>query len=311
MTIAPSKIGIDIAKGWLDIYDATTRQAQRIANAPADITLFLSVLPPQSSVTFEATAPYDTALRRCLSQTGITAFRVNPGQARDFAKSRRFLAKSDQIDARVLALMAQDIPLTPEPAFDEERERLAAMHRRRDQLVNARAIERGRSGDAPDEFERKSLARHIAWLDDEIASLDADIKAVLKRPTFAPTVALLRSAQGVGEVTAATLIALLPELGQRSAKTIAALAGLAPFNCDSGKFRGQRRIQGGRRRVRQALYMAAITAIRWVPRFTATYLAIKQRSGHAKIGIIAVARKLLVALNSMLKTGQTFRTDLA
>jgi transposase len=307
MTIAPSQIGIDIAKGWLDIYNLTTRQPQRITNAPADIIKFFRALPSQSSVTFEATAPYDTALRRCLSEAGITAFRVNPGQARDFAKSRRFLAKSDQIDARVLALMAQDIPLTPEPAFDEDRERLAAMHRRRDQLVNARAIERGRIADAPDAFERNSLARHIAWLDDDIASLDTDIKAVLKRPTIAPTAALLRSAKGVGTVTIATLIALLPELGQRSAKTIAALAGLAPFNCDSGKFRGQRHIQGGRRRVRKALYMAAITAIRWVPRFNAVYLAIKQRSGQAKIGIIAVARKLLVALNSMLKSGQTFR----
>jgi transposase len=311
MTIAPpSQIGTDIAKDWLDHYDATTRQAQRITNDEANITLFVNALPPHSSVTFEATAPYDTVLRRCLSAARVTAFRVNPGQARDFAKSRRFLAKSDQIDARVLALMAQDIPLTPEPPFDEDRERLAAMHRRRDQLVSVRAVERGRIADAPDAFERNSLARHIAWLDAEIAALDADIKAALKRPAFAPTVALLRSAQGVGEVTAATLIALLPELGKRSAKTIAALAGLAPFNCDSGKFRGQRRIQGGRRRVRQALYMAAITAIRWVPRFKAAYLAIKQRSGHAKVGIIAVARKLLIALNSMLKTGQPFRADM-
>jgi transposase len=309
MTLAPSRIGIDIAKDWLDIYDATTRQQQRIVNSSTEISLFLSRLPPQSTVTFEATAPYDTMLRRCLSQTGMTAFRVNPGQARDFARSRRFLAKSDQIDARVLALMGQDIPLTPEPAFDEDRERLAAMHRRRDQLVNARAIELGRIADAPDAFERQSLARHIAWLDEDIASLDAAIKAVLKRPAVAPVVALLRSAKGVGKVTAATLIALLPELGHRSAKTIAALAGLAPFNCDSGKFRGQRRIQGGRRRVRQALYMAAISAIRWVPRYKAAYLAIKQRSGHAKVGIIAVARKLLVALNSMVKTGQPFRMD--
>ena len=113
--------------------------------------------------------------------------------------------------------------------------------------------------------------------------------------------------RGIGQVTLTTLIVLMPELGQRSAKAIAALAGLAPLNRDSGTFRGQRRIAGGRRRVRQALYMAALAAIRAVPRFKAHYTAIKQRSGHAKVAIIAVARKLLITLNAMVKNNQTFR----
>jgi transposase len=307
MTIAPSKTGIDIAKTWLDIHDAAARKSRRINNVKAAIAAFVKDLPPQSTVTFEATAPYDTELRRALSEAGVTAFRVNPGQARDFAKSRRFLAKSDKIDARVLALMGEEIKLTPEPAFDEERERLQALHRRRDQLVEARAVERGRLADVADEGERASLVRHLQWLDAEIGVIEARTKAALRQPALAPAAKLLRTATGVGIVTVTTLLALLPELGRRSAKTIAALAGLAPYNCDSGKFRGQRRIQGGRARVRRALYMAALSAIRRVPHFRATYLAIKQRSGKAKIAIIAVARKLLITLNSMMKTGQPFR----
>jgi transposase len=307
MTIAPSKTGIDIAKKWLDIHDAAARKSRRIDNAKAAIASFIRDLPPQSTVTFEATAPYDTELRRALSKAGVTAFRVNPGQARDFAKSRRFLAKSDKIDARVLALMGEEVKLTPEPAFDEERERLQALHRRRDQLVEARAVERGRLADVADDGERASLVRHVQWLDAEIGVIEAQTKAALRQPTLAPAAKLLRTATGVGMVTVTTLLALLPELGRRSAKTIAALAGLAPYNCDSGKFRGQRRIQGGRGRVRRALYMAALSAIRRVPHFKATYLAIKQRSGKVKIAIIAVARKLLITLNSMIKTGQPFR----
>jgi transposase len=152
-----------------------------------------------------------------------------------------------------------------------------------------------------------SLVRHVQWLDTEIGVIEAQTKAALRQPTLAPAAKLLRTATGVGMVTVTTLLALLPELGRRSAKTIAALAGLAPYNCDSGKFRGQRRIQGGRGRVRRALYMAALSAIRRVPHFRAAYLAIKKRSGKAKIAIVAVARKLLITLNSMMKTGQPFR----
>jgi transposase len=307
MIIAPSKTGIDIAKTWLDIHDATARKSRRVDNTKAAISSFIRDLPPHSTVTFEATAPYDTELRRALSEAGVTAFRVNPGQARDFAKSRRFLAKSDKIDARVLALMGEEVKLTPEPAFDEERERLQALHRRRDQLVEARAVERGRLADVADDGERASLVRHVQWLDTEIGVIEAQTKAALRQPTLAPAAKLLRTATGVGMVTVTTLLALLPELGRRSAKTIAALAGLAPYNCDSGKFRGQRRIQGGRGRVRRALYMAALSAIRRVPHFRAAYLAIKKRSGKAKIAIVAVARKLLITLNSMMKTGQPFR----
>jgi transposase len=307
MTIAPSCLGIDVSKAWLDAFDAMASKAFRIANDPEAITRLLAALPPGSLVVFEATAPHDTALRKALAAMPLRTVRVNPARARDFARASGFLAKTDKIDARMLAAMAAALPPKSEPAFDPERERLASLHRRRDQLVEMRAVERGRIGEATEPGEHDSICRHIQWLTNEIAAIQAKIRNAIKQPAFAKIAALLRTANGVGEVTTVTLLALLPELGHRSPKSIAALAGLAPLNCDSGQFRGRRHINGGRRRVRRALYMAALAAIRTVPRFKACYDAVRIRSGHAKIAIVAVARKLLVALNAMVRTSQPFR----
>ena len=228
----------------------------------------------------------------------MTVLRVNPTRARAYAFAAGSLAKTDAVDARVLAQLPATVANGPEPAFDAEREALASLHRRRDQMVETRAVERGRSRDVSDAAERGSLQRHITWLDGEIKALDGELQGMIAKPAFAKTAGLLRSVRGVGAVTAATVLALLPELGQRSAKSIAALVGLAPINRDSGMYRGQMHIGGGRKRVRQALYMAALSAIRAVPRLKLHYEAIKARSGHAKVAIIAIARKLLVILNA-------------
>jgi transposase len=307
MTIAPCRLAIDVSKRWLDVHDAASGRSWRVANAAPQIAALVDALPPASTIAFEATAPYDTELRRCASLAGHILQRINPARARDFARAAGYLAKTDTIDARMLAQMSAALPVAPDPAYDAAREALAALHRRRDQLVAMRATERGRSADIVEARERDSLARHIAWLDAEIAALERDIRAAVNQPALRQRADLLRSMRGIGPVTLTTLLVLLPELGQRSAKSIAALAGLAPFNRDSGLTRGRRRIAGGRRRVRQALYMAALAAIRTLPRFKAHYTAVKQRSGHAKVAIIAVARKLLVTLNAMLKTNQPFR----
>lgn len=307
MTLAPARIGIDVSKAWLDTFNATTGNAHRIANQRQEIEAFLQALPPGSTVVFEATAPYDAALRQALSRTQLVAIRANPGRVRDFARAAGRLAKTDQIDARTLAAVPPAVAAPVEIAFDPEREALVALHRRRDQLVDVRAIERGRSADVADACERGSLERHIAWLDGEIARIEAETQILIKRSGLASKAALLRSLRGVGDVTVTTLLALLPELGCRSAKAIAALAGLAPINNDSGTLRGQRHVAGGRRRVRKALYMAALAAIRCVPRFKACYRGIKARSGHAKVAVIAVARKLLVTLNAMIKNNEPFR----
>ena len=309
MTIAHRFIGIDVCKTHLDIYDEATAKAWRSANTAAAVAATLAAWPQAGvRVIFEATGSYDRILRSALEAAGLAYVRVNPARARDFARATSALAKTDALDARLLASMGRALALAPSQPADPLRQRLTGLQRRRDQLVAARADDKKRLAIAGDEDVRASIAAHIAWIDTEIERLQAivdhlvagaaDLDALRKQ---------LQTAPGVGPVTALTLIALLPELGQRSAKTIAALAGLAPFNNDSGAFRGQRHIRGGRRRVRQALYMAALAAIRKVPRLAAHYRNVTSRSGHAKVGIIAVARKLLVALNAMLRTGQPFR----
>lgn len=308
MTIAHRFIGIDISKAHLDIYDDGTGKPERIANSAAAIAALLARWPRAGiRVIFEATGSYDRILRSALEAADCVYVRVNPARARDFARATSALAKTDAIDARLLATMGRALALAPSQPADPLRERLARLQRRRDQLVATRADDKKRSGLAEDDEVRASIAAHIAWIDAEIARLQVVIdQLVAGSAELAALRKRLQTAPGVGPVTALTLIALMPELGQRSGKTIAALAGLAPFNNDSGALRGQRHIKGGRGRVRRALYMAALAAIRKVPRLAAHYRNVTTRSGHAKVGIIAVARKLLVILNAMAKTGQPF-----
>jgi len=308
MTIHPCFIGCDIAKHHLDLFDETSGTSLRIANTSAAIAAWLSALddPGGSLVAFEATGPYDGVLRQALDQAGLRFVRINPGRARDFARATGRLAKTDAIDARMLAAMARSLALEPDAGTDPARDALAQLHKRRDQLVETRAAERVRHSEGQDPG--GSLARHLAWLDAEIATLERLVTQALRADqTLARTQAILRSAPGVGPVTATTLIALMPELGQTSPKAIAALAGLAPFNNDSGRHRGKRSIRGGRARVRRALYMAALSAMRSSPRFRAFYDAILKRSAAPKVALIAVARKLLTILNAMLKTNTAFQ----
>ena len=300
-------IGIDVSKDFLDGFDSRSAKSFRIANTPRAIAAFFRKYGNGDLIVIEATAPYDLAIRRMASRHGCPLIRVNPARARDFARASGQLAKTDAIDARMLAAMALKLNLDAGPPHDEAREALIALHRRRDQLVQIRAAELNRLEGAQDTYEKRSVSRHIVWLSNEIAGIDAKLKRALAAPPIAKTAAILRSFKGVGEVTAATLLSLLPELGARSPKEIAALAGLAPINCDSGKYRGQRRIAHGRRRVRQALYMAALAAIRTTPKFKDFYTRIKARSGHAKVAVCAVARKVLVILNAMIRDGVPFR----
>lgn len=308
MTILPCFIGCDIAKAHLDLFEETSGQGFRIANTPEAIAAWLSSLDIGTAfVAFEATGPYDMALRRALDQAGCRFVRVNPARARAFARATGRLAKTDAIDARMLAAMARALALAPDRPADPARQGLARLHKRRDQLVEMRACERVRAREASDPT--GSLTRHLAWLDDEIATLERLIDEALRADeALADMQALLRSAPGVGAVTATTLVALMPELGQCSPKAIAALAGLAPVNNDSGSLRGKRSIKGGRRRVRRALYMAALAAIRTSARFKAFYDTIKARRAAPKIALIAVARKLLTILNAMAKTKTAFHS---
>lgn len=308
MIIHPGLIGIDVSKAHFDIFDAMSGRTERLPNSAEAAHSLADRLHdrPQALAIFEATGHYDRHLRAVFGERGIAHARINPSRARDFARAAGYLAKTDAVDARMLAAMGQALAPLPASTRDQSCEMLAGLHKRRDQLVADRAKERARLSEASDLAD--SLQSHIDWLDAEIARLDALIAAAIDmNAALAEQARLLRSAPGVGPVTATTLIALMPELGSLSPKTAAALAGLAPFNADSGQYRGVRRIDGGRRRVRQALYMAALAAARSAPRFKRFYDRLRAQGKPAKLALTAVARKLIVILNAMMRDRIAFR----
>jgi transposase len=308
MIIHPGYIGIDIAKAHLDIFDASLGRLQRCANAAGDIARLVRRWKRKPTfVLFEATGHYDAQLRHMLARAQIPFARINPARARDFARAAGFLAKTDAIDARMLAAMAQCLRPHPAQAADGEREKLARLHKRRDQLVAMRQQERTRASECAWPDGNADISRHLAWLDREIQAVDARIDSLIAAAAhLAAAGSLMRSVPGVGPVTATVLLALLPELGARSPKTIAALAGLAPFNVDSGQWRGQRHITGGRKRVRDALYMAAVAATRSKSRFATFYRALRHAGKPAKLALIALARKILTTLNAILRDQTPF-----
>ncbi len=230
--------------------------ARRIHNTPEAIADWVGGLAGSSFVLFEATGRYDRQLRAQLDEAGICFARVNPAQARAFARSIGRLAKTNKIDAQILARMAQALEPPIHQAGSAARDKLAELHKRRDQLVDMRQRERTRLHEQTDADVATDIAAHIDWLTHSIARMEAAIAALVKAaPELTQDRRLLRSIPGIGPVAATTMMALLPEAGSRSAKTIAALAGLAPINNDSGEFRGKRSVRGGRPRVRKALYM--------------------------------------------------------
>lgn len=308
MTIDPAIVGIDIAKDHLDIFDASLDRHERCDNtAEATAALARRYAGTGTFVLFEATGRYDHELRHALGAAGVCFARVNPAKARSFARAAGFLAKTDQVDARMLAAMARSLRPPADTPLDPEREGLAILHKRRDQLVATRKQERTRRHDPTDPAIAASIASHLVWLDDEIRRLEAAIAALIRNsPALASRARLLRSLPGIGPVNVATILALAPELGHRSPKQIAALAGLAPLNRDSGRSRGKRMITGGRKRLRDALYLAAVTASRSRTRFAAFYRSLRDAGKAPKQALVAVARKLLVTLNAIARDNIPF-----
>jgi len=306
--LSSSWIGIDICKAWLDIADPALGSTTRIANGETAIAALAQALKGRDViVVFEATGAYDTLLRHALAAAGIASVRVNPQRARDFARATGRLAKTDAIDAATLAEMGRALRLPPDPAPDRTLEKLNLLNKRRDQLVAMRQQERVRRMEAAEATIRAGLDAHLAWLDQAIVEVEAAIRDLVQASSgLAQAETLLRSAPGIGQVAAAILIGLLPELGRRSSKQIAMLAGLAPVNHDSGSRRGQRSIQGGRRRVRQALYMAAVVNLRTRSPWKAFYDRLRQAGKPAKVALIALARKILITLNAMMRSNTPY-----
>jgi transposase len=305
MNIHPGFVGIDVSKHFLDIFD--NGRTERVANTEENAAA-LAGRWHGSFVLFEATGRYDTRLRKALQAAGVSFARVNPARARDFARATGQLAKTDAIDARMLASMAQSLRVARERESAGEREALARAHKRRDQLVHMRKQERTRFSECDDAGLRADINAHIQWISTQIKRWDREIRELVKQfAALSQAARQLRSIPGVGAVTITTLLALMPELGSLSSKAVSALAGLAPYNVDSGQFRGLRKIKGGRKRVRDALYMAAVTAARSDPRIRIFYQRLRSAGKSAKVALIAVARKLLVIANALLRDKTQFR----
>jgi len=302
-------VGIDIAKEYLDVAIGVEAVPERIAyTAEALKTLVLRLQTlPAVHVIVEATGGLEVRLLAELWAAQITVARINPQRVREFAKASGRLAKTDQLDARLLAQFGAALQPAATPLPNADTQTLAAWVSRRRQLVDMRTMEHNRRLNAPQTLHVR-IDKHLAWLDEEIAALEQEISDFIRNtPAWAAKDAVLQSVPGVGAITARTLLAEMPELGRIDRKKIAARVGVAPFNHDSGRRRGKRCIQGGRYAVRSVLYMAALTATRFNPTIRAFYERLLAAGKEKKVAIVACMRKLLTILNAMLRDDRAWQ----
>jgi transposase len=308
MSMPHSFIGVDVSKNWIDVHNLAAGRDTRVATTAAALRAFAATLGTDVIVICEASGGYERPLTEVLAAAGVAYARVNPRQARDFARAAGRLAKTDRVDAVLLAEMGRALGIGPEPTPDPARRRLAELVARRDDLQTSITREKQRLGQAEDSFVRRAITTLLRVLVRHRTALDAEIKAQIAADRdLASRTALLRTAPGVGLVIAAVLAARLAELGQLDRRAIAALAGLAPQARDSGAWRGRRCIWGGRREVRHALYLAAFVASCHDPELRAVRDRLRAAGKPYKVVIIALARKLLTRLNAMVRDGNVYR----
>lgn len=306
-------VGIDVAKDSLDAHVRPTGLAFRVANDEAGIATLLARLQElrPMAIVLEATGGYEVPAVAALAAAGLAPAVVNPRQARRFAEGTGRLAKTDRIDAAVLAHFAQAVRPEPRPVPDAQARALGDLLARRRQLVQMRVGEQHRLPTAAGAI-RKGIQRHIDYLDRQIGKIEAELTAAVKSsPAWRERDELLQSVPGVGPQVSRTLLAELPELGTASGRQLAALCGLAPFNRDSGRHSGPRSIRGGRSHVRVALYQAALTAMRCNAPLRGVYQGLLARGKAKKVALIAVARRLLVILNALVRDGTPWQEKLA
>lgn len=307
-------IGIDVSKDWLDVASSDAAAVGRVGNDDAGIAALAATLvaQPPRLVVLEATGGYETLLAATLRAAGVPVAVVNPRQVRDFAKASGQLAKSDVLDARVLAAFAARMqpPARPEPAATAQE--LAGLMARRRQLQEMRTAEGNRAPRVP-ASQQPALAEHLAWLERQISEIDAALADTLQAsPVWQAKATLLRSIPGIGPVVTATLLGSLPELGTLDRHEAAALAGVAPLACDSGARSGTRHIWGGRATVRSALYMAVVAGIRHNPVIRALYRRLRdERHKPPKVAMVACMRKLLTIANAILRDGTPWALEAA
>jgi transposase len=303
-------VGIDVSKDKLDVAVLGKKPIEQFANMKrgiANVVRYVKQFKPKLIVV-EATGGYEEALVLALFEAGVPVALVSPQRVRQYARAKGLLAKTDQIDAQILADFGKNIQPRLFVGKSEERRKLSALVGRRTQLNGMLQAEKNRLRITSVEV-KSSVKRIIAFLKAELKELNVQIQAFLKEhEEFGEQEKLLRTARSVGPVTAATLLADLPELGQLDRKQIAALVGVAPMNRDSGRKRGYRKTKGGRPDVRRALYMATLTGIRYNPILKPHYEQLVKRGKEKKVAITACMRKFLTILNAMMRDQQPFRT---
>jgi transposase len=306
-------VGIDVSKHTLDVLVRPTGEYFQADNSPdgiAQLRQRLLELCP-ALVVLEATGGYEREAAIALVLGGMPVAVVNPRQVRDFAKSMNRFGKTDRVDAGVIAMFGEKLNPEARGVPEKEVRELDALVTRRQQLIDMRTAEKNRAGLAP-ASQKLRIKDHIRYLDAQIDTVNEELESAIQESrVWQARNELLTSVPAVGPVTSSTLIARLPELGRLTNKAIAALIGVAPFAVDSGKYKGQRKIWGGRADVRTALYMSTISAVRCNPTIRAHYQQLIGRGKLPKVALIACMRKLLIILNAMVRTNQAWRSTTA
>jgi transposase len=301
--LAARFIGIDVAQQTLEIAVRPSGERWQIAHTPegiAELVERVSSLRP-TLVVLEATGGLELPLLAALGAAGLAVVASNPRQVREFARATGKLAKTDALDAQVLAHLAEAVRPPVRPVPDAATQALAALVTRRRQLLELLVAEESRAWSASAAM-REDIQEHIAWLRKRLRGVDQELgRAVRSSPLWREQHDLLRSLPGIGPVVSATLLAELPELGRLGHKQLAALVGVAPLNCASGTWRGKRNIWGGRSSVRATWYMAALTATRWNPLIRALSARLQAAGKPKKVALTACTHKLLTILNAVLK----------
>ena len=302
--MAPLYLGLDVAKATVELASEPAGLGGQFPTDPSGLAALVAQcqVQPVALIVLEATGGYEAPVAAVLATAGLPVAVVNPRQVRDFARALGRLAKTDRIDAQVLALFGARLQPPPRPLPDAATQELEAVLLRRRQLLEMLHAERQRLPRARGREVRRNLRAHIRWLERSLIDTDATLETLIQAsPLWRVQDQLLQSVPGVGPTLARTLLGLLPELGQLDRRQIAALVGLAPLARDSGTQRGQRHCWGGRPALRTGLYMAALVAARWNPVLRPFYQRLRAGGKPAKVALVAVARKLLTILNAMMR----------
>ncbi len=297
-------VGIDVSKDRFDVHLRPAAESFAVARDGQGLEQLVArlVAAGPELVVLEATGGFVITVAAAVAAAGLPLAVVNPAQIRAFARAIGRLAKTDRLDAELIARFAEQVRPEPRPVLDEQTQILAELVARRRQIVEMIGMESNRRRQARSTKVLRGIERTLAALQAALAELDQEIDGQVRgSPAWRAAEDLLTSVPGIGKITARTLIAELPELGRIDRRRVAALVGVAPINRDSGTMRGRRTIAGGRTPVRDTLYMAALTAVRWNPTIKATYDRLRGRGAPHKAAIVAAMRKLLTILNAMLR----------